>query len=66
MNDFINLIDNLNKIHKLVVKIKYSYRTHWTIEVFEDGYDQALISVNSKFKGKAFEDATNKLLANYF
>lgn len=65
MTEFLELVSKINKEHNLVVDIRYSWRTGYTVEVCEDGYDSPVISVSGNSES-VFDFAIEQLLDKYF
>ena len=65
MLEFFDLISDIKEEYKLVVDVRYSWRTGYDIKVYEDGYDQPVIDMVGE-SGLVFHLATNELLDKYF
>lgn len=65
MTEFFDLISKINKQHKLVVDIRYSWRTGYDIKVYEDGYDRPMLH-GGGFDTDVFSEVTELLLDRYF
>ena len=64
MNRFIDYVVKLSEKHPLTLKINYSSKCGWCIQLHEKGYDMPTIDVKNQDKEKAFEEAY-KLLKEY-
>lgn len=57
MNRFINYVVELSEKLPLTLKINYSSKCGWSIQLHKKGYDMPTIDVKNQDKEKAFEEA---------
>lgn len=57
MNRFVKYVVELSEKHPLTLKINYSSKCGWSIQLHEKGYDVPTIDVKNHDKEKAFKEA---------